>query len=272
MPLPTRAAVAVLALLVAAGPLAGCSGDPDAGGSASTGSRPSGVASSTGHSASPSASTGPSGGPDVYVAVGASETVGVGADDPATEAWPRVLHEVALPGTRLVDLGVSGSTLQAALAAQLPSALAARPDVVTVWLAVNDAVAGVPVRRYERQLTRLVRALRQGGRAEVLVGNVPDLWRLPAYRACLPAARGRPVDGVTCRLPVVPARSQVTATVAAFNAAIARVVRSQGARLVDLAREDDLAGLTAADGFHPSTEGHREIARAFARVLRRTDG
>jgi acyl-CoA thioesterase I len=274
VPLLTRAAVAPLALLLAAGLLAGCSGDPGAGGQASAGSGPPGAASSTpstGGSSSPGSSGSTSGGAEVYVAVGASETVGVGADDPATQAWPRVLHERVLPGSRFVDLGVSGSTLQAALAAQLPSALAARPDVVTVWLAVNDAVAGVPVPRYERQLARLVRALRQGGRAKVLVGNVPDLWRLPAYRACLPSSGGRPVDGVTCRLPVVPTRSQVKATVAAFNAAIARVVRSQGARLVDLAREDDLAGLTAADGFHPSTEGHREIARAFARVLRRTD-
>ena len=261
-------------LLVATTLLAGCSGDPDAAGGGD-GARATGRATGASPSASAPApadqSAGPSGA-DVYVAVGASETVGVGADDPATEAWPRVLHERVLPASRFVDVGVSGSTLQAALTAQLPSALAARPDVVTVWLAVNDAVAGVPVGRYERQLTRLVRALRQGGRAEVLVGNVPDLWRLPAYRACLPGSGGRPVDGVSCRLPVVPARSQVKETVSAFNAAIARVVRSHGARLVDLAQEDDLAGLTAADGFHPSTEGHREIARAFARVLRRADG
>ena len=263
----------VATLLVATTLLAGCSGDPDTGGA--DGARATRSETSPGAGTSAPPSTDPATGAsraEVYVAVGASETVGVGADDPATEAWPRVLHDRALPRSRFVDVGVSGSTLQAALAAQLPSALAARPDVVTVWLAVNDAVAGVPVGRYERQLTRLVRALRQGGRAEVLVGNVPDLWRLPAYRACLPASGGRPVDGVTCRLPVVPARSQVKATVGAFNAAIARVVRSQGARLVDLAREDDLAGLTAADGFHPSTEGHREIARAFARVLRRADG
>ena len=38
---------------------------------------------------------------------------------------------------------------------------------------------------------------------------------------------------------------------------------------VDLARQDDLAGMTAADGFHPSTEGHREVARTFARALLR---
>jgi lysophospholipase L1-like esterase len=258
-----------LAVVVTTGLLAGCSGDPAPGAAAGAGSGASGAAPTSPGSSSPATSGSPSGSAEVYVAVGASETVGVGAEDPATEAWPRVLHDRALPASRYVGVGVSGSTLQAALAAQLPSALAVRPDVVTVWLAVNDAVAGVPVVRYERALTRLVRVLRQGGRALVLVGNVPDLWRLPAYRACLPGSRGRPVDGVSCRLPVVPTRSQVKATVRAFNAAIARVVRAQGAHLVDLARQDDLAGLTAADGFHPSTEGHREIARAFARALRR---
>jgi acyl-CoA thioesterase I len=266
----SRPVAATLALLVTAGMLAGCSGDPADGGAPTPGSGAPGTATSAGESASP-ASSGPTA-REVYVAVGASETVGVGADDPATEAWPRVLHERALSGSRFVDVGVSGSTLQAALSAQLPKALSARPHVVTVWLAVNDAVAGVPVARYERQLDGLVRALRQGGRAVVLVGNVPDLWRLPAYRACLPGSGGRPVDGVRCRLPVVPSRAQVKATVRAFNVAIARVVRRQGARLVDLARQDDLAGLTAADGFHPSTEGHREIARAFARELRRASG
>ena len=259
------ASAAVAGLVAAAGLLGGCSDSGHQGPPAARSTSPTSVASRAGSASSPSRAAG------VYVAVGASETVGVGADDPATQAWPRVLHDAVLPDSRLVDVGVSGSTLAAALDAQLPSALAARPDVVTVWLAVNDAIAGVPVQRYERQLTRLVRALRRGGRAEVLVGNVPDLWRLPAYRACLPGRQGRPVHGVGCQLPVVPARSQVRATVGAFNAAIERVVRAQGAHLVDLAGEDDLARLTAADGFHPSTEGHREIARAFARVLRRAE-
>jgi lysophospholipase L1-like esterase len=260
----------VAAAVAVAGLLAGCSGDPAREGSpaATTSSAASPEGSRTGDAGSGDGD----GGAEVLVAVGASETVGVGADDPATQAWPRVLHDTALPDSRLVDVGVSGSTLGAALDAQLPRALAARPDVVTVWLAVNDAIAGVPLPRYERQLTRLVRALRHGGRTEVLVGNVPDLWRLPAYRACLPGREGRPVDGVGCQLPVVPARSQVKAAVGAFNVAIERVVRAQGAHLVDLAGEDDLARLTAADGFHPSTEGHREIARAFARVLRRAGG
>ncbi len=200
----------------------------------------------------------------VYVAVGASETVGVGADDPATQAWPRVLRDTALPGAELVDVGVSGATVRDALATQLGPALAAEPDLVTVWLAVNDAVSLVPVADYERQLTRLVHSLRRGGRTQVLVGNVPPLDRLPAYRACLPGATETEVG---CLLPLVPPPAQVRRTVADFNAAIARVVRREGAVPVDLSGQRDLAGLTSADGFHPSTAGHREVARTFAEAL-----
>lgn len=216
-------------------------------------------------SQSRSAATAPAPDPLVYVAVGASETVGVGAADPAREAWPRVLRDRELPDATFVNVGVSGATVRAALDRQVAEALAAEPDVVTVWLAVNDLATLVPVADYERQLQRLVGLLRREGRTEVLVGNVPDLWRLPAYRACLPGA-GR--GDVPCGLPAVPAQGQVRAVVADFNAAIERVALAEGARLVDLSGEDDLTGLTANDGFHPSSRGHREVAEAFARALR----
>jgi lysophospholipase L1-like esterase len=235
---------------------AGCS-------AGSEGSRADRAATSAPTSAS--ASPTPKDPPQVYVAVGASETVGVGADDPATEAWPRVLHDRALAGTRFVDVGVSGATVRDALTGQLARALAEDPDVVTVWLAVNDALSLVPVADYERSLGNLVHALRQDGRTEVLVGNVPPLDRLPAYRACLP---GSGVTDVPCVLPLVPDPAEVRAAVADFNAAIARVAAREGAVLVDLSAERDLAALTSDDGFHPSTRGHRVVARAFAAALR----
>jgi lysophospholipase L1-like esterase len=247
-----RLAAAGAALLLVAA--AGCSSDE---------ARPQ---ARTSHPAAPtSASPTPADPPRVYVAVGASETVGVGADDPATQAWPRVLHDRALAGTRFVDVGVSGATVRDALTGQLARALAEEPDVVTVWLAVNDVLSLVPVADYEQSLDNLVRALRQGGRTEVLVGNVPPLDRLPAYRACLP---GSQVTDVPCTLPLVPAPAEVRATVAEFNTAIGRVVAREGAVLVDLSAERDLASLTSGDGFHPSTRGHRVVARAFAAALR----
>jgi acyl-CoA thioesterase-1 len=250
----TAVAAVAAALLAAA---AGCSG--------SAGDGAASPATSTAAPRSGSASASPRAEPRVYVAVGASETVGVGADDPATEAWPRVLHDRAMPSARFVDVGVSGATVRDALTGQLARALAEDPDVVTVWLAVNDAISLVPVADYEASLGRLVHALRQDGRTEVLVGNVPPLDRLPAYRACLPDSG---VTDVPCALPVVPTPGQVRANVAQFNTAIERVVAREGAVLVDLSAERDLAGLTSDDGFHPSTRGHRVVARAFAAALR----
>jgi acyl-CoA thioesterase I len=252
----TRAAGLAGALLALA--LSGCAGgdDPAAAPSRSATSPPP-------SSAAPS----PTAEPEVYVAVGASETVGVGADHPRTQAWPRVLHDRALPGTRLVNLGVSGATVRDGLTEQLPRALAADPDVVTVWLAVNDVVSLVPVTDYEATLRTLVHALRRGGRTEVLVANVPPLDRVPAYRTCLPGSR---IAGVACVLPLVPAPAQVRAMVAEYNAAIAEVVAGEGAVAVDLSRRPgrSLSTLTGDDGFHPSTRGHRLIAAAFARALR----
>ena len=39
----------------------------------------------------------PAGRPIVYVAVGASDSVGIGASDPVTQAWPQVFYRTALP-------------------------------------------------------------------------------------------------------------------------------------------------------------------------------
>src|SRR6266496_5243432 len=118
--------------------------------------------------------------PVTYVAIGASDAVGVGARDPLTEGWVPRLGARLGSEARVINLGVSGSTLAQALDEQLGPAVDARPDVVTVWLAVNDFNAGVPLERYAADLDRLLGALRQT-QARVLVGNVPDLAPLAPF-------------------------------------------------------------------------------------------
>lgn len=231
-----------------------------------SGGRPTPTATTTGSGPAPAPAPAPAE-PVRYVAVGASDAVGYGADDPATDAWPRVLLRTALPpGTELVNLGIPGATVATALEEELPDALRRRPALVTVWLNVNDLLAGVPVAAYEGQLRRLVGALRAGGRTRVLVANTPPLDRLPGYLAC----QADP----TCLGGTVPTYATVDAAVDAYNAAVARVVEAEGAELVDLhaaglaARAAGTeAGLVGDDGFHPSTEGHALVARAFAAVL-----
>ncbi len=177
---PLLAAAAVLSALA----LTACGG-AQAEDKADTGTTSPSPTTST-STPSPSATSTDSG--LVYVAVGASETVGIGADNPKRDAWPVVLHRTALKKAQLVNLGVSGSTVGQAINEQLPAALAAEPDVATVWLAVNDLTHLVPVQAYEQQLTSLVHQLRRDGRTQVLVGNMPAVERLPAFRACLPDA------------------------------------------------------------------------------------
>jgi len=208
----------------------------------------------------------------VYVAVGASESVGVGADRPLDQAWPTVLHRSALPpGSVFVNLGIPGATVADALRSELPAALAQNPDLVTVWLNVNEMLRGVPPDVYEGQLGQLVRALRRGGVTRVLVANTPAPDLLPAYVACQAALAPGPGCPPGARFP---SPAGVGAVVDAYNAATARVVWREGAVLVDLhaaslaAHEAGIgASLISGDGFHPSTAGHRAVAQVFAEAL-----
>jgi len=192
-------------------------------------------------------------------------------------AWPQVLYTTALRrGAVFYNFGVPGATVGAALIGELPEALAVHPDLVTVWLNVNDLLRGVAVEDYEAQLRRLVHELRRGGATRVLVANTPWLDRLPAYLPCLPG--GPTGAGPTCPLRgrPVPDPDALDALVDAYNAAIARVVVREGAVLVDLHAFGEVPLLhpeyVSDDGFHPSDAGHVAVAAAFAEALRRAGG
>ena len=181
--------------------------------------------------------------PLTYVAIGASDTVGVGANAPDQESWPAVLYRRLPPGSRLVNLGISGSLLRQALDQQLPVAIDSAPNLVTAWLAVNDYGARVPLERYAADLDVLLGELRSKTGAAVLVGNIPDLSALPA------AGRFdlREVDR--------------------WNATLEEIVRRHGGYLVDLRaiwhQVKDHPEYISSDGFHPSTAGYRRLAEVF---------
>ncbi len=209
----------------------------------------------------------------LYVAIGASETVGAGAREPLRDAWPKVLFRTGLPrGATFVNLGVPGATVAEALHQQAPYAVSLRPDLATVWLNVNDLVANVSVRAYERDARELLSRLRRAGVDEILMANTPPLTNLPAYRACRPD----PPRGPPCFADrLLPPPRVVDSRVAAYNAAIARVAAQEEARLVDLHSlaldlepRNASVDLVSDDGFHPSTAGHRAVAEAFVDALK----
>jgi lysophospholipase L1-like esterase len=167
----------------------------------------------------------------------------------------------------LYNFGISGATTSVALNQELPQALAVQPNLVTVWLNVDDILAGVAPGTYEDQLGRLVHSLRRGGETRVAVANTPWLDRLPAYDAC----RANPAK---CPLGkrALPDPQQVNAVVDAYNAAIARVAQREGAIVVDLHSQGEVVDThpdwVSGDGFHPSAAGAAQVAAAFATALK----
>jgi acyl-CoA thioesterase-1 len=192
----------------------------------------------------------------VYVAMGASDAVGVGASDPNTTAYvPRLIARLPAHAFAL-NLGVSGYTAKQALAEELPQALSAHPTLVTVWLVGNDFRQCTPLADYQRDLDSLLGQLQSQTHAQVFVANAPDMSLLPAIRD------GSPNLGA-CLRGLQPA--QIRAVVAQWNAVIDAVVAKHHQVLVDLFHSDLEAHpeYIASDGFHPSDSGYRVLADLF---------
>ena len=187
----------------------------------------------------------------LYVAIGASDSVGVGARDPGNDGWVPQLHRKMPQGTRLANLGISGLKTHQAVEQVLPVAVDLKPSVVTVWLAVNDIAGGVPLEQYQADLDILLGTLARDTRARVYVANVPDLTLLPAFRE-------RPPDALR-------------AEVLRWNAAIAATAEAHGAVVVDLYRGwaelRDRPDYISRDGLHPSSRGYRRLADIFWQAM-----
>lgn len=189
-----------------------------------------------------------------YVAIGASDTVGVGASDPANGSWPALLAARLPAGSPpYTNLGVSGSLALQAVSQQLPGALAQQPNLVSVWLAVNDLNATIEPASFADSLGQIVDGLVQKTSATIFVGNVPDLRAVPVYAG---------VD-----------KARLLAGIQAYNDAIAVIAAKNPGRvkLVDLFTGSAAlvsTGTVSQDGFHPSDQGYRLIAERFANAMR----
>jgi acyl-CoA thioesterase-1 len=188
----------------------------------------------------------------VYVAVGASDAAGVGAD-PITRGYVfRIADELdeRVDEAFLGNLGVPGANteqLDAALELFLRSGV--EPDLVTVWTGANDVIRGEDADDFADKLEAIFERLRDRTDGVIVAANIPDLTQLPRFQ-------DDPDDDVT--------RERIEA----FNEAIAEQAADHDVLLVDLYDdpvEDDL--VSDRDGFHPNNEGHRQIAEHFLAVI-----
>jgi acyl-CoA thioesterase-1 len=188
-----------------------------------------------------------------YVAIGASDAVGVGASDPPSGSWPARVAAHLPPGSAFVNVGVSGSTAPLAKEQQLPRAIAQKPTVVSIWLAVNDMNAQIAPDVYASALGAIVSGLVRATGAKLFVGNVPDIRGVPAYNDA--------------------DKDLLFQQIGAYNAAVASVVRPHPGRAFAVDLFSGSAPLVSTitvseDGFHPSDEGYRLIAERFVKAMR----
>ena len=194
-------------------------------------------------------------GPYTYVAIGASDAVGIGANCPATQGYVPLLGQRMPANSHIVNEGISGATVRVATTYELQAAIAAKPNIITVWLAANDFRAmengTLTLATYTQQLDQLLGQLHASTTAHVYVANLPDLTKLPYFMHGL-----------------VPL-STVGVQTRAWNVAIAGVVAKNGDTLVnlylsDIASHPDYIWI---DGFHPSTKGYVVLTNTFWAVI-----
>ena len=190
-----------------------------------------------------------------YVAIGASDAFGIGTHDPKTQSWPADLsHQIGGP-VHLANLGIPSATADIAQRDEVPVALSLHPDLVTIWLGVNDVEDGVTLDAFRLQLQGIITSLKQGGVTAIYVGNLPDLNLLPFFDKRDPVALAQQVQ--------------------TWNAAISAICSANDTTLVDIyATRDQLVAhpeYISSDGLHPSTVGAQKIAGYFADALQKQD-
>lgn len=174
----------------------------------------------------------------LYVAVGDSAAQGIGASRPDHSyvgVLARDIRAVTGRSVRIVNLSVSGATVELAVRDQLPKFVKYRPDVVTVAIGANDVAKWDP-EAFERGIREIFAVLPK----HALVANLPFFYFPRNERKVLLANRILRSVADEFGLTVVPLHT---------------VTRLRGVRRMLTHFADDF--------FHPNDHGYRVWAEAF---------
>jgi lysophospholipase L1-like esterase len=190
-----------------------------------------------GNRSASSASTGDNAKPTTLLTIGGSATEGDGVPDRFRAAWPYLLFDDAFPiSTSLVNAALDDATVANARADQLPLAREVKPQVVAVWLGMDDLAQHTPINQFSSELRSLIEELRIAGAQRILVADLPRTF------------------GVG---------------VIAYDRAIRSAVQSTNATFVEL--QNAAISLVPSRGLadQPDAASHRVIATAFEQALKR---
>jgi lysophospholipase L1-like esterase len=182
------------------------------------------------------------GAPVVYVALGDSTGAGVGArrgGGYVARLFERI--ERVRPGSRLVNLCVSGATTADVLHSQIARIEETSPTLLTLGIGINDVTRNVAAEQFASNYEEIIVRIRQRTDAPLVVSNMPDISHAPSVPQFI--------------------RDEARRRIVLYNQRVAEIAQRHGLLLVD-AFESSSEVIPAhpeffsEDGFHPSDEGY----------------
>lgn len=191
-------------------------------------------------------------GPIVYVALGDSTGVGQGARNGGYVDRMFQKLSVQRPGSRLINLCVSGATTEDVIRGQLDKGIAAKPDLVTVGIGINDIGHLMSLKEFAQNYESILNRIHKETQAVIIVTNIPDISSAP-------------------RIPS-PMRDEYQRTIDQFNQNLQEIASKSGVTVFDvysITREQlpKHPEYFSADGFHPSDAGYEMWAERMWPVL-----
>ena len=177
-----------------------------------------------------------------YVALGDSTGVGVGAREGGYVARIFKRIEAVRGGSALTNFCVSGATSADVVNRQLERGVAADPNLVTLGIGINDIGHGLEIEEFAENYDAILKRLKAGTRATIVVSNLPDISSAPRIPPAL--------------------RSEYQQRIIMFNQKLEEIARRHGVVIFDV------FGITheqlpqhpeyfSVDGFHPSDQGYQ---------------
>ena len=196
-------------------------------------------------------------GPIIYLALGDSTGSGVGATEGGYVA--RLFKRLGThrPGSKLINLCVSGATTSEVLRDQLDSGVRAAPQLVTLGIGINDIGYGLSVDEFSRNFDEILARLKNNTRATIVVTNIPDISSAPRIPATM--------------------RGEYHQRIVEFNRRLAEIAAAHGAIVFDVysVTHEQLPShpeYFSGDGFHPSDQGYELWAERMWPTIANTIG
>jgi acyl-CoA thioesterase I len=183
--------------------------------------------------------------PIVYLALGDSTGIGIGAKHGGyvDRLFDRInrLH----PGSRLVNLSVAAAATSDVLREQTDRIIDTTPNMVTIGIGSNDLIQGVAVETFAFNLEQIILCLKKKTNASILLMNIPDISLAPAIPSYMRDS-GHPY-------------------ILAYNRRIEEIASRYRLFLVDLYGSSAVfsrhAKFFSVDGIHPSDLGYEFWAK-----------